>query len=194
MLERLLSRVDHIAANVERVTTAEAGDVKESIKNVREITESIKSLVGTTQGRSRSTGESGARVDRQAAGDDRQPRQDDEEHGDGHRSRSRRGEGTVGRAADRRHHRAATSRTSPRTPAVSSAASPSCRPSSACAPSTTSSPARSRTTCRSQLMPRPDKFYLIELVEDPRGYRDADDHASTTTAQTRERRRIRGSR
>ena len=24
-----------------------------------------------------------------------------------------------------------------------------------------------------QLMPRPDKFYLIELVEDPRGYRDA---------------------
>ena len=32
--------------------------------------------------------------------------------------------------------------------------------------------ARSRTTCRSQLMPRPDKFYLIELVEDPRGYRE----------------------
>ena len=25
-------------------------------------------------------------------------------------------------------------------------------------------------------MPRPDKFYLIELVEDPRGYRDEDDH------------------
>ena len=30
--------------------TAEAGDVKESIKNVREITESIKSLVGTSEG------------------------------------------------------------------------------------------------------------------------------------------------
>ena len=27
-----------------------------------------------------------------------------------------------------------------------------------------------------QLMPRPDKFYLIELVEDPRGYRDQDRH------------------
>ena len=26
-----------------------------------------------------------------------------------------------------------------------------------------------------QLMPRPDKFYLIELVEDPRGYRSRDD-------------------
>ena len=64
MLERLLNRVDHIAANVEGVTTAEAGDVKESIKNVREITESIKSLVGTTQGQVAETGEQGARVDR----------------------------------------------------------------------------------------------------------------------------------
>ena len=27
-----------------------------------------------------------------------------------------------------------------------------------------------------QLMPRPDKFYLIELVEDPRGYREQDRH------------------
>jgi len=50
VLERLLNRVDHIAANVEGVTTAEAGDVKESLKNVREITESIKGLIGTTKG------------------------------------------------------------------------------------------------------------------------------------------------
>jgi phospholipid/cholesterol/gamma-HCH transport system substrate-binding protein len=55
-LGRLLERVDTIAANVEGVTTAEAGDVKESIKNVREITESIKSLVGTTQGQIAGTG------------------------------------------------------------------------------------------------------------------------------------------
>ena len=41
-LGRLLERVDNIAANVEGVTTAEAGDVKASIKNVRDITESIK--------------------------------------------------------------------------------------------------------------------------------------------------------
>ena len=34
MLDRLLSRVEHIAATVDNVTTAEAGDVKESIKNV----------------------------------------------------------------------------------------------------------------------------------------------------------------
>ena len=87
---RLLSRVDHIAANVEGVTTAEAGDVKESIKNVREITESIKSLIGTTQGQVAETGDEDARVDRQAAVDDRQPRQDDEEHRGGHRADRRR--------------------------------------------------------------------------------------------------------
>jgi phospholipid/cholesterol/gamma-HCH transport system substrate-binding protein len=42
VLERLLNRVDHIAANIEGITTSEAGDVKESIQNVREITENIK--------------------------------------------------------------------------------------------------------------------------------------------------------
>jgi phospholipid/cholesterol/gamma-HCH transport system substrate-binding protein len=56
VLERLLNRMDTIAANVEGVTTAEASDVKESIKNVREITESIKSLIGTTQGQVAGTG------------------------------------------------------------------------------------------------------------------------------------------
>ncbi len=144
------SRVDHIAANVEGVTTAEAGDVKESIKNVREITESIKTLIGTTQGQVAETGDDGARVDRQAAVDAQQPRQDDEEHRDGHRADSRRGRGRSGDSSTTTPSRA-TSRTSPRTPAASSAASPSCRPSSGCAPSTTSSPARSRTTSRSQL-------------------------------------------
>jgi len=56
VLERLLNRVDHIAANVEGVTSTEAGDVKVAIKNVRDITESIKSLVGTTQGQVADTG------------------------------------------------------------------------------------------------------------------------------------------
>src|SRR6185369_4596796 len=33
-LERLLNRVDHIAANIENVTSAEAGDAKLAIRNV----------------------------------------------------------------------------------------------------------------------------------------------------------------
>ena len=41
-----------------------------------------------------------------------------------------------------------------------------------------------------QLMPRPDKFYLIELVEDPRGYRSrtttiSDSSASGVVSETR---------
>jgi phospholipid/cholesterol/gamma-HCH transport system substrate-binding protein len=56
VLERLLNRVDHIAANIEGVTSAEAGDAKVAIKNVREITESIKTLVGSSEGEVKSTG------------------------------------------------------------------------------------------------------------------------------------------
>ena len=60
MLESLLNRVDHIAGNIDSITTSEADDVKQSIKNVREITESIKALVGTTHEQIAKTGE-GAR-------------------------------------------------------------------------------------------------------------------------------------
>ena len=63
-LGRLLERVDTIAANVEGVTSTEAGDVKASIKNVREITESIKSLVGDHPGAGGGDGQQGAGLDR----------------------------------------------------------------------------------------------------------------------------------
>src|SRR5207244_7273098 len=56
VLERLLKRVDGIAADIQGVTSAEADDAKQSIKNVREITESIKTLVGATQGQVEGTG------------------------------------------------------------------------------------------------------------------------------------------
>lgn len=56
VLERLLKRVDRIAANVEGVTSSEAGDVKLAIRNVRDITESIKSLVGSSEGEVKATG------------------------------------------------------------------------------------------------------------------------------------------
>ena len=56
VLESLLGRVDHIAATVDNITTTEADDIKNSLKNVREITESIKTLIGTTQGEIQQTG------------------------------------------------------------------------------------------------------------------------------------------
>src|SRR5262249_3007003 len=50
---------DHIAATIDNVTTAEAGDVKDSIKNIHEITESLKSLIGTTHEQVSKLGEKG---------------------------------------------------------------------------------------------------------------------------------------
>jgi len=59
-IDRLLGRVEHIATTVDQVTTAEADDVKVAIKNVRDITESVKSLIGTTHEQIAETGK-GAR-------------------------------------------------------------------------------------------------------------------------------------
>ena len=57
IVERLLGRMDEIAAKVQGVTTSEADDVKVALHNVREITEGIKGLVGTTQGQVSGAGE-----------------------------------------------------------------------------------------------------------------------------------------
>ena len=46
VLERLLQRVDNIAAQVEGITRSEADDIKVAISNVRDITDGLKSLVG----------------------------------------------------------------------------------------------------------------------------------------------------
>jgi phospholipid/cholesterol/gamma-HCH transport system substrate-binding protein len=55
-LDRLLQRVDNIAGTVESITTSRADDIKVSLRNVREITEGIKSLVGTSEGEVSQTG------------------------------------------------------------------------------------------------------------------------------------------
>jgi phospholipid/cholesterol/gamma-HCH transport system substrate-binding protein len=56
VLERLLKRMDNIAADVEGITNSESDDVRVAIKNVREITEGLKSLVGKSEGEVTSTG------------------------------------------------------------------------------------------------------------------------------------------
>ena len=93
-LGRLLERVDTIAANVEGVTSTQAGDFKASIKDVRDITDSIKSLVDDA-GADRGDGQQDARLDRSASEHSRQPRQVDEERRVDHRT-CRQGRGTVG--------------------------------------------------------------------------------------------------
>ena len=55
LLDDLLDRVDTIAGDIDDVTTAEADDVRASIRNVREITDGVSDLVASTRGQMQDT-------------------------------------------------------------------------------------------------------------------------------------------
>jgi phospholipid/cholesterol/gamma-HCH transport system substrate-binding protein len=171
VLERLLNRVDNIAANVEGVTTAEAGDVKESIKNVREITESIKSLIGTTQGQVAGTGNKvQGSIDRlQATLDNLDKSMHNIESITEHIDK---GEGTVGHLVNddtiARNVEDITENASTFVRGITKLQTIVGLRSEYNVLARTFKNYLSVT-----LMPRPDKFYLIELIEDPRGYSNA---------------------
>lgn len=57
VLQSVLSRVDHIAGDIDKITDTESDNVRVAIQNVRDITESIKTLVGTSQGEVSQTGD-----------------------------------------------------------------------------------------------------------------------------------------
>jgi phospholipid/cholesterol/gamma-HCH transport system substrate-binding protein len=57
VLERLLQRVDNIAGHVESITSSESADIKVTLRNVREISEGLKSLVGKSEGEVSATGQ-----------------------------------------------------------------------------------------------------------------------------------------
>jgi phospholipid/cholesterol/gamma-HCH transport system substrate-binding protein len=168
VLERLLNRMDTIAANVEGVTTAEAGDVKESIKNVREITESIKSLVGTTQGQVAGTGNKvQGSIDRLQSTLDNL---DKSMHNiEAITERVDKGEGTVGHLMNddtiARNVEDITENASTFVRGITKLQTIVGLRTEYNVLSSTVKNYLSIT-----LMPRPDKFYLIELIEDPRGY------------------------
>jgi phospholipid/cholesterol/gamma-HCH transport system substrate-binding protein len=170
VLERLLNRVDRIAANIESVTTDEADDVKASIKNVREITESIKTLIGTTQGEVQGT--SGAvrgsidKLQSTITSLDRTMKSIE-----AITNRVEKGEGTVGHVLNddtiARNVEDITEDASTFVRGITRLQ--------------TVVGLRSEYNFLSQtfknyisvtLLPRPDKFYLIEFIEDPRGYRE----------------------
>jgi phospholipid/cholesterol/gamma-HCH transport system substrate-binding protein len=170
VLERLLNRVDHIAANVDSVTTAEADDVKTSIKNVREITESIKSLVGTTQGEVQGT--SGAmrgsidRLQSTITSLDNTMRNIENIS-----NRIDKGDGTVGHLVnDDTIARNVEDITEDASTFVRGITQLQTVVGLRTEYNFLSSTFKNYISVT--LLPRPDKFYLIELVEDPRGYRD----------------------
>jgi phospholipid/cholesterol/gamma-HCH transport system substrate-binding protein len=169
VLERLLNRVDHIAANIEGVTTAESGDVKESIRNVREITESIKGLIGTTKGSVADT--SGAvngtinRLQTTITSLDHTMKnlEDITERMD-------KGEGTVGHVlTDDTIARNVEDITEDASTFVRGFTHLQTIVGLRTEYNFLSSTFKNYLSVT--LVPRPDKFYLIELVDDPRGYR-----------------------
>ena len=169
VLDRLLQRLDHIAANIESVTTSEAGDVKESIKNVREITENIKGLIGTTKG---SVAETSAGV--KSTIDRLQSSivsldhtmQNMEKITDKVNS----GQGTVGTLInDDTIARNVSDITEDASTFVRGVTHLQTIVGLRTEYNFISSTFKNYLSV--QLVPRPDKFYLIELVDDPRGYR-----------------------
>ena len=167
-LGRLLDRVDNIAANVQGVTNAEAGDVKESIKNVRDITESLKSLIGTTQGQVSGTGNKvQGSIDRlQTTLDNLDKSMQNIET---ITERMEKGEGTVGHVLNddtiARNVEDITENASSFVRSVTKLQTIVGLRSEYNVLANTL-----KNYLSVQLMPRPDKFYLIELIEDPRGY------------------------
>jgi phospholipid/cholesterol/gamma-HCH transport system substrate-binding protein len=167
-LGRLLERVDTIAANVEGVTSSEAGDVKESIKNVRDITESLKSLIGTTQGQVAGTGNKvQTSIDRlQSTLDNLNKSMANIETVT---ERLEKGEGTAGRLLTddtiARNVEDITDNASSFVRSVTKLQTIVGLRSEYNVLANTL-----KNYLQVQLMPRPDKFYLIELIEDPRGY------------------------
>ncbi|MSP57158.1 MAG: MCE family protein [Myxococcales bacterium] len=56
--ERLLNHIDQIAGDVQKITGGPANqDLRKSMENIREITESVKSLIGSGEGQLNTTGE-----------------------------------------------------------------------------------------------------------------------------------------
>ncbi len=169
-LERLLNRVDHIAANVEGVTSSEAGDAKVAIKNVRDITESIKTLVGSSDSEVKSTGTAvrGSLAKLQGTVDNLDKTLHNMES---ITSRLDKGQGTAGRLLT-------DDTIANNVEEITEDAGTFVR---GITKLQTIVGLRaeynfiSHTTkeyLSVQLVPRPDKFYLIELVEDPRGFRE----------------------
>jgi phospholipid/cholesterol/gamma-HCH transport system substrate-binding protein len=170
VLERLLTRVDNIAAQVEGITRSESDDIKVAISNVREITEGLKSLVGKSEGEVSATGKElrSSVQSLQSSIDSLEKSMSNMETVTG---RLKDGEGTAGKLlAD---------------PTIADNIEEITEDAGGFVRSLT----RMQTVIglrteynylantfknyfSIQLAPRPDKFYLIEIVDDPRGLKE----------------------
>jgi phospholipid/cholesterol/gamma-HCH transport system substrate-binding protein len=168
-LDRLLQRVDNIAATVEGITTARADDVKVSLRNVREITEGIKSLVGTSEGQVTQTGKD-LRTSIEKLQSSVTSLESSLHNVEKITGRVAEGEGTVGKLIN--------------DPAIANNVEQITEDASSFVRGVTRLQTivglrteynylagTYKTYFQVTLAPRPDKFYLIEVVDDPRGLR-----------------------
>ena len=169
IVERLLGRMDEIADTVEGITKSEADDVKVALHNVREITEGIKGLVGTTQGQV-----SGAGEDLRSSLQKLQHSVDSLDKSLNHveklTGKMADGEGTVGHLMN---DDTVAKNLDSITDDVSSITHGISRLQTIVGLRTEYNylAGQFKNYLAITLMPRPDKFYLIEVVDDPRGYR-----------------------
>ncbi|MBC8133170.1 MAG: MCE family protein [Deltaproteobacteria bacterium] len=171
VLQSVLTKVDHIAGDIEQITDTEGGNIRIAIQNVRDITESIKSLVGTSEGQVSKTGEAvrGSLQKLQATVDNLDKSLKNVET---ITTRLEKGEGTAGRLL--------TDDTIARNVEdITEDAGGFIR---GITKLQTIVGLRTEYNFLSgqpkvylsvQLVPRPDKFYLIEIVDDPRGLRES---------------------
>ena len=170
VLESLLKRVDHVAGDIDRITDAESENIRTAIKNVRDITESIKTLVGTSQGEVTQTGTAvRSSLDKLQATVDNLDKS--VKNAETITTRLEKGEGTAGRlltddtiarnVEDITEDAGGFIRGITKLQTIVGLR--------------TEYNVLSRTFkeyVSIQLVPRPDKFYLIEIVDDPRGFRE----------------------
>jgi phospholipid/cholesterol/gamma-HCH transport system substrate-binding protein len=168
--EKLLNHLDSIAGDVKGMTAGQpAGDLKKSLANIREITESVKSLVGKGDTEAGTTGDK-LRQDLDKIGSAVDNLNHTLENMSVVTDRVKNGEGTVGRLLN-------DETIAVNVEQITEDASSFIR---SLTRLQTLIGLRSeynvlantlKTYVSVQLMSRPDKYFLIELVDDPRGFR-----------------------
>ncbi len=181
VLERLLLRVDNIAAHVEGITRTEADDIQVTIRNVREITEGLKSLVGKSEGEVTATGQE-LRTSVQSLEKSIGSLERSMGNVETVTTRLKQGEGTAGRLLT---DDSIANNIEEITEDAGGFLRGLTRVQTLVGLRTEYNylAGTFKNYFSIQLSPRPDKFYLIEIVDDPRGFREK----TQTTTDSSER-------
>jgi len=188
-LARLIENMNRIVVDVERLTTENGpvySDIRSSMTNVREITESLKDLIGTGQGQVNTAGDKIKRdLDQLSVTLEKLNRSIDEVNDVA--SKVNRGEGTVGKlltddtiarnVGDITEDAAGFVRSVTRLQTIVGISEEMHCPFGSCGSSTLSW----KTYLSLKLQPRPDKYYEIELIDDPRGSHTYNHQTQVTT-------------